>query len=584
MRTDLAKVVRTGTYDRAARALHDHGFVLLLGDPATGKSTIAAQLSLAAVDLWSCSAIKLDDPADFGDRWNPHEPQQFFWVDDVFGSTQFDLGLAQKWTRAVPLLQSAVQRGARIVATSRDYIYRAARPHLKPGAFPLLDESKVVVDVRDLTTRERREILYNHLKHGSQPRDFLVGILGYLDSLADHPDFTPELARRLSSPAFTSRLEQPYTYEALVEFFSRPIDFLADVVNGLDHDSKAGLGLIYVHRGYLPSPIALDSLHEELLARLGGSVSGISRALENLKGSLVSYIRDDAQSGWSFAHPSLIDAYADSLRTPELMHLLAAGFPLSVLVNETTCGEVGVSHAIVFPPAMYALIMNRLDEPLPTETQAFWRERTRWAQYLAYRCDREFLRAYIDRHPDLLDRVSNPGLMLDAIPETNLSVRLHELGLLPEANRQQLARTIMDYFLKGEDPGALSHDGLRGVLSDDERESLRQRIVDDFVPNLDDIVGTWNMNYDYGSGPPEDHYRYLVELIEAASKEVVHEPESVAACEQALRSVNDLMYEHDWNAADREKRHDYLGPSAPSEPPMRRPQGGGRSIFDDLLD
>lgn len=42
---DLAKFVVTDAYRRSAKALVEHGFVLLLGEPACGKSTIAAGFS-----------------------------------------------------------------------------------------------------------------------------------------------------------------------------------------------------------------------------------------------------------------------------------------------------------------------------------------------------------------------------------------------------------------------------------------------------------------------------------------------------------------------------------------------------------
>ena len=59
-----------------------------------------------------------------------------------------------------------LRKGAKILVTSRDYIYNRARKDLKESAFPLLKESQVVIDVQDLTTEEKRQILYNHLKLG----------------------------------------------------------------------------------------------------------------------------------------------------------------------------------------------------------------------------------------------------------------------------------------------------------------------------------------------------------------------------------------------------------------------------------
>ena len=52
MNEDLAKVVVTDAYRRAADALDKHSFVLLVGEPAAGKTTIASMLAMAAIDQW----------------------------------------------------------------------------------------------------------------------------------------------------------------------------------------------------------------------------------------------------------------------------------------------------------------------------------------------------------------------------------------------------------------------------------------------------------------------------------------------------------------------------------------------------
>ena len=46
---------------------------------------------------------------------------------------------------------AAVGNGARIVLTSRSYIYQDARPLLKEYEYPRLREQQVLVDVEDLT-------------------------------------------------------------------------------------------------------------------------------------------------------------------------------------------------------------------------------------------------------------------------------------------------------------------------------------------------------------------------------------------------------------------------------------------------
>ena len=64
---------------------------------------------------------------------------------------------------------AAIGKGARVVLTSRNYIYRDARPLLKEYAYPRLREQQVIVDVEDLTLDERRQILYNHIPAATSP-------------------------------------------------------------------------------------------------------------------------------------------------------------------------------------------------------------------------------------------------------------------------------------------------------------------------------------------------------------------------------------------------------------------------------
>src|ERR1700730_4003492 len=63
---------------------------------------------------------------DFVGHSNPHEPKQFYWVDDAFGETRLDWQAALQWNGAFPHVRAAIRRGTKFVFTSRDYIYRNA--------------------------------------------------------------------------------------------------------------------------------------------------------------------------------------------------------------------------------------------------------------------------------------------------------------------------------------------------------------------------------------------------------------------------------------------------------------------------
>ena len=80
----LRLYVPTASHRRAVRALAEHRIVLLLGNAATGKSTLAATLSTMACEGGKTVCFQTTGPRDFGDRWNPNETNRFYWIDDAF--------------------------------------------------------------------------------------------------------------------------------------------------------------------------------------------------------------------------------------------------------------------------------------------------------------------------------------------------------------------------------------------------------------------------------------------------------------------------------------------------------------------
>ena len=320
LREDLAKVVITDSYRKAVSALDEHDFVLLIGEPAAGKTTIASMLAMAAADKWKSSVLKLEDPAKVVERWNVDEPTQLFWIDDAFGVTQFEPSLVHSWNHVLPQIRTMLRKGAKIVMTSRDYIYNRARQELKDGAFPLLNESQVVIDVHDLSDVEKQQILYNHLKLGKQSAAFRADIKPYLGYVAAHPRFIPETARRIADPRFTEDL---YVGEYhLGQFVEKREQLLIEVIQGLDANSKAALGLIYMRKGHLESPVTLQGSEPLALERLDSTLGGCIRALDALNGSLVTHMQIDDQAVWRFKHPTIGDAYAATLAfSPDLLEI-----------------------------------------------------------------------------------------------------------------------------------------------------------------------------------------------------------------------------------------------------------------------
>src|SRR5690606_9166919 len=353
MRDDLSKIVITTAYYKAAKALSDHGFVLIIGEPAAGKTTIASLLAMAAVDQWKLFTLKLDTPELVIKHWNSDAPTQFFWIDDAFGVTQYESDLVNNWNHILPQVKAMLKQGIKIVMTSRDYIYRRQRNDLKECAFPLFNESQVVIDLHQLTTPETNQILYNHLKLGRQNRQFLTKIKPFLNDIANNSRFIPETARRIADPAFT---KQVYISEySLMQFVERQESFLEDVIRGLDNDCKAALALIYMNNGHIVSPLELAQNEYDAIHKLGSDIGRCIQALESMKDSLVQFTFVDDESIWRFKHPTIGDAYAKIIsENAEQLEIYLHGTDIEKVMEQVTCGNVGLEKAIIVPKAMYS--------------------------------------------------------------------------------------------------------------------------------------------------------------------------------------------------------------------------------------
>lgn len=96
MGENLQKLVVTEAHRKSVRAISRHNLVLLLGSPAAGKSTIGASLALGASDIWRCSTIKATSPEHLQTHLDA-SGRQFFWIDDAWGSTQYQRERTESW-------------------------------------------------------------------------------------------------------------------------------------------------------------------------------------------------------------------------------------------------------------------------------------------------------------------------------------------------------------------------------------------------------------------------------------------------------------------------------------------------------
>jgi hypothetical protein len=366
----------------------------------------------------------------------------------------------------------------------------------------------------------------------------------------------------------------------LGQFVDKREQLLHEVLQGLDASSRAALGLIYMRNDRLVSPIELQSSEFEAILRLGSDLGGCIAALEALKGSLVVHTHASGDSLWRFKHPTIGDAYAATLaQSPEHLGIYIRGSAPDRLIDQVTCGDVGIEKAVVVPRALFPMMLAKLEEitkskSYKSESLSTFVARTDLQGFLARRCSKEFLTMYLERYPELLAKVSKPGLMLSAVPEVRLAKRLHEFGLLPEENRKRFVETVSDYAAEGQDTDALDSATIRSVFTDEEYENLVRRVRTELVPRLDDVRREHQLNH--GSNePPEEHMYMLLSSFEALKKQYADDAEVVELIEREIRYANEWIESSTPEEPERKPRE--LGKVGTTER-----ANSPRSVFDDI--
>lgn len=579
LKEDLAKVVITSTYKKAAEALDKYGFVLLVGEPAAGKTTIASLLAMGALDQWQAPALKLDNADKVVLHWDPDDPAQFFWIDDAFGVTQYESTLVHQWNHCILQVKAMLRNGARIVMTSRDYIYNAARADLKEGAFPLFRESQVVIDLHELTLIEKRQILYNHLKMGKQSQAFRREIKPFLESVAESQRFVPETARRLASPIFTKSLLM-YKWH-VNEFVDKQESFLVDLLRGLDKDSLGALALIYVNADRLSSPIDLRRKQVQLLERLGSSLGGCTRALTAMKGSIIQLAASNDGYYWKFRHPTIGDAFSIYItQNPELIEIYLHGCPVDKLIEQISCGDMEIEKAILIPKQFYSLILKRLktftiNKRYKSEVLSYWSAKDRLYEFLARRCSGEFLVKYIDTNPEILSKVANPGLYLDSVSEVGLAFTLHKFNLLPEETRKQFVKTVSGYAVNGEDAYALKSNKIRVIFTDMEYENLKNTIRINLIPTLESLTENRKNGFTGYDRDPDEFMQPLLEMYDILQEEFDGETDVIEVVRGEIDKAKDWIEEN-------EKQTEIRAREILVDEAVRINENFERSIFDDV--
>lgn len=492
-RDQIATFVTTDPYRRAAQSLSDHGFALLLGEPAVGKSVIALMLAIGAADKWNCVTIRATSAADIAAHWNIHEPNQFFWVDDAFGAVRHEEQLTDEWSRHLPTIMTAIKHGARVVVTSRSYIYNDARPLLKDYAFPLLRERQVVVGVDDLSLDERRQILYNHIQFGDQPAEVRHALKPLLEAASAVQPFRPEAARRLGLRSFTKGLEFS-DRGSVVDFMARPHQVLRDVYDQIGPDEHAALALVYAagRHGILREPRHFTREQHSIIDSAGSTPVGALKALRAMTGDfLLRFDQPLSRQGWTFRHPTLWEGFASWLSTQiHMVGVILEGLDDQALLARVDCAETDTEVRgllLRVPPSLYGEMALRLSR-MRSANKCHHMDSGPLYRFLADKCGDAFLKTYLAVDPGILEQLTDFTSYASAVREPDVLARLLRAGALPEDVRRKAIERLTDLAVNTPDSSWLKDPPWMAILKEADMKALLDVVRRELMPVLDEMI------------------------------------------------------------------------------------------------
>ena len=532
MGDDLQRLVVTDAHRQSVKAISEHNLVLLLGAPAAGKSTIGASIAVGAADRWGCSTIRAASPEDLQRHLNP-EGGQFFWIDDAWGSKQYQKQTAEAWNHVFPLMHSAMRQGTRFLITSRDYIWRSAKTDLKISALPVLNKSQVVIDVHRLSDAERAQILYNHLKLGDQPSTFKSAIKPFLPKLAARSDFLPETARRLGSTFFAKNLVP--IESSLVEFFAKPREFLRETVSGLSAECRAAIAVVFLNGGNVRSPVAAAELEAGARA-FGVPVAAARDQLEALNGSVLLLAQDEQGNYWTYKHPTVGDAFSAYLSgSPELIELYLAGAKAETILYEVVCAGENIQGAsLVVPASLNQLLVSRIENVDSNILRTF----------MSYRSSKLVNELIISRRPDVLKGFTHFDSPIKDDSDASLLAKLYQQGLLSEDHRLNFVKSVIQALEEECDASFLEEPDLEDVLTAEEMCEVRRISKEVVLPNLDEYVNSLRSSWD-SEYPPDEHFDQLRDSVErlcnALKLDGAHDKALIITLDRAVDRAVSLM-------------------------------------------
>ena len=274
---------------------------------------------------------------------------------------------------------------------------------------------------------------------------------------------------------------------------------------------------------------------------------------------------------------------------PNWLEIFIRGLDDDGILTQLDCGSNDAQGTLVMvPPSLYNMVVERALTARRSGTGPEWRRFITWADFISYRCSREFIVLYLAKDPTLIERSVNFGPYMSAVPELPILAKLHEVGLLMEEDRLRVRDTVYELAVEEPDASWIGSDSVSTLLTDGEFLDIRARVRNELIPNIDRILDNWSSNEQGESA--EEYYQPLLDTLYEYTEMFRYDEsdrDAFLALEDAHKEVLRLRNQAAYWTRDDEGED---SPPEPSPTPRSRilrstdflGSGSGRNVFDDV--
>ena len=332
IRMKLKIYVQNPSIIDARRILKSEHILIVSGAPGVGKTTLAEMLCydyMSMSEEWELVVIRsLDD----GFARISDSCKQVFFYDDFLGRIQFDKKSLSATDSDFARFLSRVSRtpNARLILTTRAYIYEQARLVSESLSDERLDVTRYTLDVGVYTRRIRARILYNHLVATSVPFGHIQTLVasGAIKEIIDHKHFIPRIVEWMTDAGRIRHVSAERYGDEFLKALNDPKKiwdkpFREQIPRPCQHLLIALYFAYEFGEDIDQLKEIFDGIHPLLCSayRLSSGVNDFEESLKTLEGSFVVIVNREV----SFINPSVRDYLKIYLLNKKLLTIMASG-------------------------------------------------------------------------------------------------------------------------------------------------------------------------------------------------------------------------------------------------------------------